>query len=260
MSLDYKFIRTPQEFSNLFEYTDFWDKFAEAYQDSPWNEYMYCPRCKPADDYGPLHSYGILFINENHLSKCPVCGTPLVFYWSRDRILRYFRTHSNNFLDNPLLLLASENGKPVGFIFGFVTKSVGTKDVVMHINNLPGRRAFYIDLFFLLKEHRRSKSLKNVFQMGSIYLLSRKPFINSKVFQSILNMVGIPLVFSLFSKLLIDIANRDIYAVITRTHRKAKKVKLILQITGFHSFNSFSDEDKEREYFYKDLDTKSYNV
>jgi hypothetical protein len=63
--------------------------FIEFYKGEPWNEYLMCPRCKDADDYGPAHTYGVEEVVKKSLKICPVCGEKLDFFWSEDRVKRY---------------------------------------------------------------------------------------------------------------------------------------------------------------------------
>lgn len=128
--------------------------FVEFYQAEPWNEYLLCPRCKPADDFGPAHTWGAG--NAPADRRCPECGNELELFWGPNRVEGYLFGNPDN--EGLVGLL---DGKPACWIMGRPTA--------------PGM--FYIDVIAIMKEFRIRPGfqffLDRVFQPWKTEMLSK---------------------------------------------------------------------------------------
>lgn len=112
--------------------------YVDFFKGEPWNEYLYCPKCKPANDFGPNHTWG-----DGELGPegcCPDCGSKLELFWGEDRLEYYLFDHhpgSEGFV-------VECNGKVAGWQMGYP---------------LDGKR-FYVDLIAILPEYRRDPGLE----------------------------------------------------------------------------------------------------
>lgn len=110
--------------------------FTDFYKGRPWDEYLICPACKPATDFGPDNAYGI----ESAPTHCPKCGTKLELFWSVGRVRHYL--FERNTLGEVVLI----DGEVAAWWMGRFTSS----------------DTFYIDVISLLPQFRKSEFRKAI--------------------------------------------------------------------------------------------------
>lgn len=111
--------------------------FVEFYKAGPWNEYLFCPRCKPVGDFGPAFTWGE---EDGPVSRlCPVCGSELELFWSESRVAKYLFEDPDN--EGIVGLI---DHKPACWLMGRPTDQC----------------TFYIDVIAIMKEYRVSPGFK----------------------------------------------------------------------------------------------------
>ena len=157
----------------------------------PWNEYLICPRCKPADDFGPNHTWG----NAGPPTSCPLCGSNLTPFWSRERLESYLFGRSQN----------------EGFVVYY-----NNQVAAWQMGYPMSRERFYVDIIAILPEYRKDPGLE-------AFLVVFKDFVKSKKVEGY-------------------------QAIVARTHKRARQVRLLFRWLGFHEEQE-SKEDPERSYW-----------
>ncbi|MFH0829024.1 MAG: hypothetical protein V1907_02500 [Candidatus Kerfeldbacteria bacterium] len=238
---------------DFFQKATFWDEFGNSYQNFPWGEYLYCPKCKSFDDYGPKNSYGFTWFQEKNTMDCPICSSRMEKFWSYNRIWHYFEIQTNFFSKQFLLVAAKKNDKYIGLIFGTYIEKRDIPDLTAWFNNNKVTRAFYIDLIFISASFRRSKGIKNIISATLIFVKMIFSPLKFSIYDRLIQLLGNPVIFYIFTELIEQCKQKGVFVLISRTHKVAKNVKFIFRITGFRHTDISSKDDNAREYFYTNL-------
>lgn len=238
---------------DFFQRASFWEEFGNSYRNMPWEEYLYCPKCKSFDDFGPKNSYGFDWFEKNNTLDCPVCSTRMARFWSRDRIWHYFEIQTQYFSKEFRLIVCKENNKYVGFIFGNFIVKEDISDLNTWFYQKGVKSAFYIDLIFVSAPFRRSRGSKGV--IAAIFIFAKMFFspLKYSTFDRLIKVIGNPVVFFMFTELIEQCRLNSVFDLMTRTHKAAKNVKFILRLTGFKRSGISSKDDETREYLYISL-------
>lgn len=123
--------------------------YIDFFKGEPWNEYLYCPRCKPPGDYGPDHTWG----SEGPPSMCPECGGDLVLFWSAERLEQYLFANPKN--------------------EGFVVYCEG-QVAAWQMGYPMDCTRFYVDLIAILPEYRKDPGLEAFLDIFKAFVQAKK--------------------------------------------------------------------------------------
>lgn len=145
--------------------------FTNFFKNEPWSEYVFCPRCKRFDDFGPAYSWG----EETTIDRCPDCNSKLSLYWSKER-LRLYLTRKPTVC---YIAMVDANMAAWAFVYEMTPSIVyiDTVTILPQYRKIPGIAAFLKEFdislnsletkytTILSRTHKRAKKVRRVLSM-----------------------------------------------------------------------------------------------